>query len=107
MFTAIAAPNRDVSPRYQTETIETTKGRLFTGLVIYQSFDGVILRNATNQTFRIEGHDIESRHRSNLSLMPTGLLKDLSAQELADLYAYIRTLSAKKTANRDDAGDSR
>jgi putative membrane-bound dehydrogenase-like protein len=107
LFTAIAAPNRDVSPRYQTETIETTRGKLFTGLVIYQSIDGVILRNATNQTYRIEGHDIESRHRSNLSLMPTGLLKDLSAQELADLYAYIRTLSAQKTANRDDVGDSR
>lgn len=100
LFTAIAAPNRDVSPRYQTETIETSKGKLYTGLVIYNSIDGVILRNATNQTFRIKGHDIESRYRSNQSLMPTGLLKDLSPKDLADLYAYIKSLGTEpKTAS--------
>ncbi|MCH8829917.1 MAG: hypothetical protein IID45_10100, partial [Planctomycetes bacterium] len=50
-------------------------------------------RNGTNQTFRIEADDIEARRTLNQSLMPSGLLKGLKPQDLADLYAYLRSLS--------------
>ncbi|MEX0715203.1 MAG: PVC-type heme-binding CxxCH protein, partial [Planctomycetaceae bacterium] len=70
LFTAIADPNRDVSPRYQTTLIQTAQGRVYSGLVVYDAVDGLILRNATNQTFRIEGHDIELRRTLSESLMP-------------------------------------
>jgi hypothetical protein len=35
--------------------------------------------------------------------MPTGLLKDLAPQDLADLYAYLRGMSVQ-TAAADQAG---
>ncbi len=92
LFTAITLPNRDVSPRYQTTLIQTTKGKVYSGLVVYDSIDGVMLRNSTNQTFRIETDEIELRRTMNTSLMPTGLLKDLKPADLADLYAYIQSL---------------
>jgi putative heme-binding domain-containing protein len=96
LFTAIVLPDRDVSPRYQTTLIQTTAGKVFSGLIVYDSVDGLILRNSTNQTFRIESRDIELRRTLNTSLMPKGLLKGLSAQELADLYAYMRSLGVEK-----------
>ncbi len=92
LFIAIALPNRDVSPRYQATTIETKTGLTHTGLVVYESAEGLILRNTTNQTYRVETLDIESKYKHNRSLMPSGLLKDLKPSELADLYRYLQTV---------------
>ena len=98
LFTAIVLPSRDVSSRYQTTILETYQGKVYSGLVVYESVDGLLLRNATNQTFRIEARDVASRTRSPVSLMPNGLLKDLGPRDYADLYAYLRTLGAPKAA---------
>jgi putative heme-binding domain-containing protein len=95
LFTAIAVPSRDVSPRYQTTMIATVDGKVFTGLIVYESVDGLVLRNATNQTFRIEAKNIESRKTLSQSLMPNGLLKNMQPRDLADLYAFLRGMGAK------------
>jgi putative heme-binding domain-containing protein len=91
-FLAVVQPSRDVSPRYQTTQIVTSRGKTHVGMAIYQSVDGVTLRTGTNQTIRLEAADIEDRRQSNTSLMPVGLLKGLKPAELADLYAYVRGL---------------
>ena len=92
LFMAIVLPDRDVSPRYQATTIETKTGLTHTGLIVYESAEGLILRNTTNQTFRIETADIETKYRHNRSLMPSGLLKDLKPADVADLYRYLQTV---------------
>ncbi len=102
LFTAINLPNRDVSPRYQTTLIETKDGRIFTGMLVYEAIDGVVIRNAANQTFRIEMTQIESRKPLSSSLMPSGLLKDLAPSDYADLYAYLRTLNVQTATATDD-----
>lgn len=94
LFLAIVLPSRDVSSRYQTTILETAQGKTYSGLIVYESVDGLLLRNATNQTFRIESRDIVSRTKSAVSLMPNNLLKDLTPDDYADLYAYLRTLGA-------------
>lgn len=93
LFAAIVVPDRDVSPRYQTTMIQTRDGKTFTGRVIYEAVDGIILRNAANQTFRIEPAEIEDRRALTTSLMPSGLLKGISPSDMADLYAYLRSLT--------------
>ena len=95
LFIAIVLPNRDVSPRYQTTMIETKDGKVRTGMIIYEATDGVLMRNSTNQTFRIETVDVEHRRRMSQSLMPSGLLKGLKPSDLADLYAFMKTADAK------------
>lgn len=92
LFVAIVLPDRDVSPRYQTTMIQTSDGKSYTGRVIYEAVDGIILRNASNQTFRIEPSQIEDRRALNTSLMPSGLLKGIAPSDVADLYAYLRSL---------------
>jgi putative heme-binding domain-containing protein len=106
LFTAIVNPSRDVSPRYQTTALSTTDGRSYTGLVIYESVDYLVIRNASNQTSRIEKKNIEERRTLSKSLMPDGLLKDLGPAELADLYAYLRAMGTTQTAE-GDAGTSK
>jgi putative membrane-bound dehydrogenase-like protein len=92
LFTAIVLPNKDVSSRYRTTMLELENGKVYSGLIIYESVDGVLLRNSTNQTFRIETRDVELRRKLPTSLMPAGLLKDLKPEDLADLHAYLNSL---------------
>ena len=92
VFTALLFPNRDVSPRYNTTLIETTRGKVISGLVIYESVDGLTLRDSSNQTIRVSSDEIDARHELSSSLMPTGLLDKLDARDLADLYAYLQSL---------------
>ncbi|MDA1161691.1 MAG: HEAT repeat domain-containing protein [Planctomycetota bacterium] len=96
LFTAIVNPDRDVSSRYQTTMLVTSNGKVYTGLLIYEAVDGVILRNATNQTFRIEMSDVDVQRKLPQSLMPPGLLKGATSQDLADLYAYLQSLGRNK-----------
>ncbi len=97
-FTAILLPSRDVSARYQTTMITTKEGKSFSGMIVYESIDGLLLRNALQQTFRIEANDIEERRLSPVSLMPAGLLKDLTPADYADLYAYVVSLGRRTAA---------
>jgi putative membrane-bound dehydrogenase-like protein len=98
LFIAIALPNKDVSPRYMATTIATSDGTIHTGMIVYESVDGLVLRDAQNRTLRIETEEIDSRRTRSQSLMPAGLLKDLQPSDLADLYAYLRGLGLQ-TAN--------
>lgn len=92
LFVAIVLPNRDVSTRYQTTLFETKQGKVHTGLIVYESAEGFLLRNSTNQTIRIETSDIETRRTLPQSLMPGGLLKEFRSSDFADLLAYLKSL---------------
>ena len=76
----------------KTTSITTSAGKIYTGLIVYQSVDGLLLRDANQQTWRIEASDVESRFKQSLSLMPAGLLKDRSTQDMADLNSYLQGL---------------
>lgn len=92
LFTAIVAPNQDVSSRYSTTQIVIEQGKVYQGLIIYRSVDGLLLRTPLNATIRIRTDEIEAERTMSTSLMPTGLLRDASAADYADLYAYLQTL---------------
>jgi putative membrane-bound dehydrogenase-like protein len=104
LFIAIVLPNRDVSPRYQTTLVETKSGQVYTGLQVFNSADIRVLRNSVNQTFSIKVSDIETERKLAKSLMPEGLIKDLKDDDLADLYAYLQSLSVR-TAKLDPLDD--
>lgn len=93
LMISIVNPSRDVSPRYQTTLITTLEGKTYSGLVVYESIDGLLLRDAMNRTFRIEAADIELRETLGTSLMPAGLLNQSTDQEIADLLAYLKSLN--------------
>lgn len=92
LFAAIVDPNRDVSNRYQTTTVETKAGKAYSGLVVYESVDGILLRDSEQNSIRINAEDIESKAKQRVSLMPNGLLRTVTRQDLADLNAYLGQL---------------
>lgn len=92
LFAAIVDPNRDISARYQITTVQTKSGKVFSGLIVYESVDGIILRDSDHKTYRIEAEDIDVKIQQRRSLMPNGLLRNVGDQDLADLNAYLRRL---------------
>jgi putative heme-binding domain-containing protein len=92
LFTAILQPSKDIAPRYRMTQLETTDGHTYQGLIVYEAVDGLLLQTGPAQTVRIAGERIESRRLTDISLMPTGLLDKLTDSEIADLYAYLKSL---------------
>jgi putative heme-binding domain-containing protein len=92
LFTAIISPSRDVAPAYRVNDIETQAGKTVSGIVVFESADGVIVQTGAATTVRLDAADIATRKPSSRSLMPAGLLRDLKPRELADLYAYLKSL---------------
>jgi putative membrane-bound dehydrogenase-like protein len=100
LWTAIVAPNRDVAPAYRVNLIETREGKIISGVVAFESADGLIVQTGATETLRIATPDIAARLPSQRSLMPTGLLKDLAPRDVADLFAYLQTLGASQPAQK-------
>jgi putative heme-binding domain-containing protein len=94
LFAAVVDPGRDVAPLYQTTQIVTRSGKVYQGMVVYESPEGTLVQVSPDTTERIAGDEIVLMKKTRHSLMPTGLLNGLVDRDLADLYAYLQTLTA-------------
>ena len=92
LFQSIVDPSRQVADRYRATLVETVDGMVYRGSMIYDSVDGITLLDTNGETVRINRDNIESKRLSRESVMPTGLLNQATGQQLADLYAYLKSL---------------
>lgn len=88
LLEAIAYPSLSFVRLYETYEIETTNGT-FTGIIKEQSPTLILLENAPNSVIRIAKKDVKNIKNSEVSMMPQGLEKILSKEELADLMTFI------------------
>lgn len=95
LVAALVDPSRDVSPLYRTTLVGTHDGNVYHGLVVYDSPEGLLLQTGPDTTIRVTGEELAVRQESTQSLMPTGLLDSFTNEEVADLYAYLKTLRPK------------
>jgi putative membrane-bound dehydrogenase-like protein len=95
LFAAIIDPSKDIAPAYRGVSIVTTSGKVYTGMMIYQSDQLTLLQTTPDVTARIAGPDIVRVQPATISFMPTGLLDGLEDRDLADLLAYLKTLRKK------------
>lgn len=86
---SIVLPNLEIREGYQSYVVLTEDGRAINGIIAEQTPTTVTLRNADNQTTTIPREAIETLQALPTSLMPSDLLKDLSDDQIRDLYAYL------------------
>jgi putative heme-binding domain-containing protein len=98
LMNAIVFPSRDIAPPYRTTTFRMRNGESHTGIVAFESADGWLVQTGAGLSVRLDSRDVVTRHPGTTSVMPSGLLTGLNARELADLYAYLRTLEARRVA---------
>lgn len=88
---SILEPSKILKTGYQLETLETRDGRTFTGQVSIKGKKAVISNLGSIQT--IDLADIETRNTSHFSPMPPGLDNGMTIAELADMTAYLLSLT--------------
>lgn len=85
-------PNLAISDLYRAVEISTRDGKTHIGVPVYSSPDQTILETGPGKTINLsQGQVIDSKPVST-SPMPPGLLLGLSDSDLADLWAYVKTL---------------
>ena len=104
LLVAILDPNRAVEPRYLEYEIETDEGRVFTGLILSESETHVVLATADGKQHAMPRGQIEALRTNGRSLMPEGLEKELSPQQIADVIAYVAASGQSVETDPPDPG---
>ena len=73
---------------------------MITGLVSQRSDENLELRDANNQVVVINEQEIDQILPSNSSIMPSGLLDELTLQEISDMMAYLGVIPPLEVATR-------
>ncbi len=92
LFESIVEPSKTIQPQFATFLVETVDGRVLNGIITKRSQDSVTLRDAHDKIVQIEVDQIEFMAPQARSMMPELLFRDLTAQQLADLIAYLKSL---------------
>jgi putative membrane-bound dehydrogenase-like protein len=86
----ILDPSSTIVAGYRSYTVNTRSGRVFTGILAAETATSVTLRREQGAEDTILRKDIESLSASAVSLMPDGIEKEISPQDMVNLIAYLR-----------------
>lgn len=92
LLETILQPSKAIDPKFQPYLVETSAGKVFTGLLVDRNEKRVVLKNAQNKDVSIPIGDVELIAPQQKSLMPELLLQDMTAEQVADLLEYLSTL---------------
>jgi putative heme-binding domain-containing protein len=97
LLRAILLPSESIAQNYRSDVLELADGRTLIGQIVptldYRAPYLLLAENPLqpDQAKKIPKEDVLARERSNLSIMPLGLLNNLSKQEVLDLLAYLES----------------
>ena len=86
----ILDPNRRVDPQFSEYVVVTIQGRTYNGLLVSDTDNAVVLRQPEGKETTIARTDIQELQATNKSLMPEGIEKDVTVQQMADLLAFLK-----------------
>jgi putative heme-binding domain-containing protein len=89
---SILEPSKSVEPKYVAYLAETTDGKVHTGLLAEKNEREVVLRTGEDKEVRIPAAKVATLVPQSKSLMPELLLRDLTAEQAADLLEFLASL---------------
>ncbi len=97
---SILYPAHVVSDQYASKKVLTLDGKVLIGMVSEQPGQMIAVRDANNRVSRVAESNVDQILPSNSSIMPSGLLDNLTLQEISDLMAYMGVLPPLEVATR-------
>ena len=91
----IIDPGKTIAQGFATELFTLKDGTAHMGFVTFESAEQVKARNIAAQEFTWKTADIVKRDKLPNSLMPPGLVNNLTIREFASLLDYLESLSKK------------
>jgi putative heme-binding domain-containing protein len=92
LMESIVFPSASIVRQYETQTLLTADGEVFSGIITRETADAIELQQQTGTPVTIDQADVEGITPSVVSIMPNGLEMALTDQELADMVAWLTTL---------------
>jgi putative heme-binding domain-containing protein len=87
----VVNPSAEIREGFEGYIVQTRTGRVVTGFLADQDNRVVVLRGVDGQSLVIPRGEIDELRKSDRSVMPEETLKDLSEQQIRDLFAYLRS----------------
>jgi putative heme-binding domain-containing protein len=85
-------PNKKVKEGFHAVTVETKDGEEYAGVLVRETGEQLVLRDATAKEITVAKNNIANRRVGTLSLMPAGLIDGLSADDRIDLFRFLSEL---------------
>jgi putative heme-binding domain-containing protein len=90
LLSDIINPNATLNGNYVNYMVTTKDGKVLTGMLAAETASSLTLRRAENQTDVILRRDVEQIQSTGQSLMPEGLEKNISVEQMADLLSFLK-----------------
>lgn len=89
---SVLLPSQVISDQYTAVTVETTTGLVHTGMPLPNPGSKNLLLLLSDATrLEIPEDKVDAKVKAKTSVMPEGLFKDLTLEEIADLFAFLET----------------
>ena len=92
LIESILKPDEKIAQGFDTYTFVMESGKAFTGFVVSESAETLILRQNNGLPVELLQDEIEDRAKQRTSMMPKGVVNNLTPTQLADLIAYLESL---------------
>jgi putative heme-binding domain-containing protein len=89
LLESIVFPSSSIVPEFRSYRITTTAGKVQSGIILRESTAAIYLRTPELAEIRIARSDVDEMTPSDISLMPEGLEKTMTRQELGDLLEFL------------------
>ena len=91
MLLAVVNPDAEIREGYENHLVVTDDGRTLTGILVDQDLQTIVIRGADGQVSTMSRESIDTMEVMKASMMPTGALRDLTDEQIRDLFAYLRS----------------
>jgi putative membrane-bound dehydrogenase-like protein len=92
LLESLLIPSATFAQGYETFQAKLKDGTELVGVLVRQADAAIVIRDAAGAETRFNPAQMESIARSDVSLMPEGLLNALKPSEIQDLLAYLQSL---------------
>jgi putative heme-binding domain-containing protein len=92
MFTSILNPSEGISHGFENFLVELENGKVESGLMISKTDESVTIKNAESNVTTYPLVEVINIEKQPNSLMPDGLQRNLTVQQLVDMVDFLMTL---------------
>jgi putative heme-binding domain-containing protein len=89
LLDSLLTPSRRIEPKYANYVAQSADGRSMSGILIKRDAKAVVLCDAEGKPVTLAAENVDQLQPSRTSLMPEGQMAGLTAQQAADLLAYL------------------
>lgn len=97
LIESILFPSATIVRQYEPYVVRLLDGRVLNGLITRETRDAIVLQPQTGDPVTIGRDEIDALQMSTVSIMPAGLEKELSAEQLADVVRFLLSCRAESS----------